>query len=379
MTSAHPPFDVRIFHKECRSLARAGYRVTLIAPTDRDRQCGDIFVRAFPKYRSRRQRMVKGTLAMYRAAKQENADIYHFHDPELIPVGLLLRASGRHVVYDAHEDLPKTISYKTYVPAWLRVPLQAVVKVLEEFAVRFLSGVIAATGPIAERFSKIDRRVVVHNYPLLEEFPAHATDSSTEPGHYIAYVGARITRGRGAVEMVQAIGLVRPELEVQLKLAGAFDPADLPKRLSELPGWNRTDCLGLLGRTEVARMLRRARAGLVLLHPEANYLNSQPVKLFEYMGAAIPVLASDFPVWRNVIESAGCGLLVNPLKPASIASAIEYLCTHPEEADEMGRRGRKAVEDRYNWIKEEQKLLEFYSGLAGSEPDVVSVHLEARA
>ena len=179
--------------------------------------------------------------------------------------------------------------------------------------------------------------------------------------------------------MVQAIGLVRSELGMQLKLAGAFDPPDLPKTLSQLPGWERTEALGVLGRTEVARLLRRARAGLVLLHPEPNYLNSQPVKLFEYMGAAIPVIASDFPVWRNVIESAECGLLVNPLDPASISAAIEYLCTHPEEAAEMGRRGRAAVEDRFNWGKEERRLLDFYSDIAGLQRDAVSEHIEARA
>ena len=179
--------------------------------------------------------------------------------------------------------------------------------------------------------------------------------------------------------MVQAIGLVRPELSIHLKLAGAFDPAELPQELSRLPGWKQTDALGVLGRTDVARLLRGARAGLVLLHPEPNYLNSQPVKLFEYMGAAIPVVASDFPVWRNVIESAGCGVLVNPLEPASIAAAIEYLCTHPNEAAQMGRRGRAAMEERYNWAREEQRLLDFYSGLAGPERNVVPEHIEARA
>jgi len=381
MTSVHPPFDVRIFHKQCQSLARAGYRVTLIAPIERDQQCGDVFLRAFPRYANRFDRVLKGTLAMYRSARRENADIYHFHDPELIPVGLLLRAGGKGVIYDIHEDLPKTISYKSYIPAWLRIPLQMSVRVVEEFAARFFSGVIAATGPIVERFSKVERRAVVHNYPMLEEFPANSTDTAPEPEpkNYVAYVGARITGGRGAIEMVQAMGLVRPDLGLQLRLAGAFDPSNLPQALSQLPGWRQTKALGVLGRTEIAQLLRRARAGLVLLHPEPNYLNSQPVKLFEYMGAAIPVIASDFPVWRNVIESAGCGLLVNPLDPTSIATAIDYLCTHPKEAAEMGRRGRAAVEGRYNWAGEEQRLLDFYGELAGLEQDLVSEHQEARA
>jgi glycosyltransferase involved in cell wall biosynthesis len=316
---------------------------------------------------------------MYRAAKEEDADVYHFHDPELIPVGLLLRANGRQVIYDVHEDLPKTILYKSYVPNWLKWPLQATVKLFEEGSARLMSGIIAATKPIAARFSKMGNVTVVHNYPLPEEFATAENKSETDRGNYVAYVGARIASGRGALEMVQAIGLLPPSMNTQLKLAGAFDPPELPESLSAVPGWERTVHLGVLGRTEVAQMLQHARAGLVLLHPEPNYLNAQPVKLFEYMGAAIPVIASDFPVWRNIIESAECGLLVDPLEPAAIAGAIEYLWNHPAEAAEMGRRGQAAVRARYNWSSEEQHLLRFYGGLAGSQPTVVSAGLGARA
>jgi glycosyltransferase involved in cell wall biosynthesis len=379
LTSVHPALDVRIFHKECRSLSRAGYPVTLIAPIDQSPNIEGIQLRCFPKYSGRVKRFFKGLPTMYRAAKEEDADVYHFHDPELIPVGLLLRANGKQVIYDVHEDLPKTISYKSYIPKWLKWPLQATLKLFEEWAARFMSGVIAATKPIAARFSKARSVTVVHNYPLLEEFEAVDVNPETDRSKYVAYVGARITRGRGAVEMVQAMGLLPSSLNVQLKLAGAFDPPGLPESLSALPGWERIAYLGVLGRIELARMLQHARAGLVLLHPEPNYLNAQPVKLFEYMGAGIPVIASDFPVWRNVIESAECGLLVDPLDPAAIANAIDYLWSHPAEAAEMGRRGRAAVKARYNWSIEEQHLLRFYGGIAGPEPAVVSAGVGARA
>lgn len=379
MTSAHPPLDVRIFLKECRSLARAGYRVTLISPAKKDCRVDGVSVRAFPRYATRRQRFISGALEMYRMARRESADVYHFHDPELIPVALLLRATGKTVVYDVHEDLPKTIAYKTYIPRWLRNPLQMVVRIAEEYAAKLMSGLIAATSPIADRFSEVRAKAVVHNYPLLQEFAATIHEPGSNSGNYIAYVGARVTSGRGAAEMVEAMGLLPPEVTVQLKIAGAFDPPQLPERLSEIVGWKRVEVLGVLGRTEVAELLQHARAGLVLLHPEPNYLNAQPVKLFEYMGAGIPVIASDFPVWRNVVETTGCGLLVNPLDSTAIAGAIEYLCTHPEEAAEMGRRGRAAVEARYNWDREEEELLHFYKGLAGARQKAVSTSVEARA
>lgn len=379
MTSAHPPFDVRIFHKQCRSLARAGYRVTLISPAKQDCQVDGVTVRAFPKYGTRLKRFVNGAMAMYQMARREKADVYHFHDPELIPVALLLRASGKIVIYDVHEDLPKTISYKAYIPKWLRNPLQVAVRVIEECASTLMSGVIAATSPIADRFSGVRHKTVVHNYPLLQEFAGRAPEPAGNSENYIAYVGARVTRGRGAAEMVEAMGLLPPTLNIRLKIAGAFEPPQLPETLSEIVGWNRVEVAGVLGRAEVADLLHHASAGLVLLHPEPNYLNAQPVKLFEYMGAGIPVIASDFPVWRNVVETTGCGILVDPMDSTAIASAIEYLCTHPEEAQEMGRCGRAAVEARYNWDREEEELLQFYAGIAGSKRDTVSSHVEARA
>ncbi len=377
LTSVHPALDVRIFHKECRSLARAGYSVTLISPIDNNREIDGITVRAFPKYSSRTQRLIRGVAEMYRAAKREKADIYHFHDPELIPVGLILRCQGKQVVYDIHEDLPKTICYKDYIPRWLKLPLQIVLGMVEEWASCLMSGVIAATKPIAERFTKTRNVAVVHNYPLLEEF-ANVKTMDRESNDYIAYVGARITPGRGAFEMVEAMALLPPSDGIQLRLAGSIDPS-LCERLSKLRGWNRIVHLGVLSRGEVVGMLQKARAGIVLLHPEPNYLNAQPVKLFEYMLAGIPVVASDFPVWRNIIEECGCGLLVNPLDPSAIARAIEYICNHPSEAAEMGRRGQAAVNSRYNWTIEERSLLKFYEKLAGPAPAVISAQIGARA
>jgi glycosyltransferase involved in cell wall biosynthesis len=125
--------------------------------------------------------------------------------------------------------------------------------------------------------------------------------------------------------------------------------------------------VGQLGRADVASELQKAYAGLVILHPEPNYVTSQPVKLFEYMCAGIPVIASDFPVCREIIAGARCGILVNPLDPTEIAEAMEFLLTHPEEAQEMGRRGFQAILERYNWANEEKALLQFYTDLFRSD------------
>lgn len=359
LTSAHPAFDVRIFHKECKSLARAGYEVTLVAPHQESQIVDGVALRAITPATGRFERWFKTTRAVYWAAVATGADVYHFHDPELVPVGLLLWARGKKVIYDIHEDLPLTVSYKPYVPKWLQRPVARILSILESFAARQFSGLIAATPEIAARFSGHSNVCIVQNYPLREEFPEVTGTSASS--NYVTYVGLRITKARGAEEMVRAAELLADSRPIQLKLAGTIEPPALLQQLKATRGWQFTEYLGCLGRAGVSDLIRNAIGGLVVLHPEPNYVNSHPVKLFEYMCAGIPVIASDFPVFRSIVEGAKCGLLVDPLSPREIADAIEFLCTHPDEARAMGARGRLAVGSRFNWQHEEQSLLGMYN------------------
>jgi glycosyltransferase involved in cell wall biosynthesis len=364
LTSAHPAFDVRIFHKECKSLARAGYEVTLIATAKENGNHDGIALKTLPVWKNRRDRFTRGAHAVYKSALEVDAEIYHFHDPELIPVALLLRLHGKKVIYDIHEDLPRTISYKPYIPKSMGGIVSRTVESIEEWAAGRFSALVAATPAIGKRFRSVNENVtVLNNFPRMEEIESSIGPSHRNREASLLYVGMRITKARGAEEMVRAIGLLPENLQARLKLVGNWDSPDLPAVLSTIPGWDRVDFVGPLGRTEVAGELQKAYAGLVILHPEPNYVASQPVKLFEYMCAGIPVIVSDFPVCREIVAQARCGILVNPLDPAEIASAMEFLLTHPEEAEEMGRRGFQAILERYNWANEEKTLLQVYSEL----------------
>jgi glycosyltransferase involved in cell wall biosynthesis len=179
---------------------------------------------------------------------------------------------------------------------------------------------------------------------------------------YVVYVGG-ISRPRGIEEMVRAVGLLPEELKVRLVLAGSFSPIALEKELLQRPEWERVEFLGWQTREKVATILANSRIGLVVFHPVPNHINAQPNKLFEYMSSKIPVIASDFPLWRKIVEKTGCGLLVDPLKPEEIAQAIQWLLENPDEAQAMGERGREAVQSQYNWSIEEKKLLQMYKEL----------------
>lgn len=379
MTSVHPPFDVRIFHKECKSLARAGYHVTLIASCDEACEIDGIRLKPLPQWKGRWDRMTRGQILVYRSAREADADIYHFHDPELIPVGLLLTFLGKKVIYDIHEDLPRTFSYKSYLPRFLRSLVSRCVEVIENWAGARFSALFVANPAIADRFRKRNANLsVVKNFPKVEEIEPVSRGGLSQREQSLIYVGMRITRSRGIEEVIRAMGLLPSSLDARLKLIGSWDPPDLPLSLCKLPGWDRVDFIGPLGRRAVAEQLKKARVGLAILHPEPNYVTAQPVKLFEYMCAGMPVITSDFPVCREIVAKDGCGFLVNPADTQEISRAMEFLLTHPEEAEAMGKRGLQAVRQKYTWAEEEKVLLRTYGDLCPLDPKGFETLVDAR-
>lgn len=359
LTTVHPAFDTRVFHKEAKTLARAGYEVTLIAQHDKDEVVDGVKIIALPKPRNRFTRIFGLTWRAFILALRQRAAVYHFHDPELLPIGLLLKLFTRaKVIYDVHEDVPEQILTKHWLPAPLRKPLAVPFNIVEKLSARAMDAVVVATEGIAQKFQGLNP-VVVHNYPDLEMLPASRTAPRKGDEKVLVYVGG-ISRLRGALEMVRALEYLNHIGNLQLNLIGKFEPPSLEKELQELPCSKRVRFLGWLSWEEAWAHAEAADIGLVLFLPAPNHERSLPNKLFEYMAAGLPVVASNFPLWREIVEGNQCGLCVDPLDPKAIAQAIEYLITHPEEARKMGERGRRAVEEKYNWEREAQKLLALY-------------------
>jgi len=363
LTSVHPPFDTRIFHKEAKTLHQAGYRVVLIVPDVCDIQVIDgVHIKTIKPSDNRFLRFTCTMWQIYKAARREAAELYHFHDPELLLVGWLLGLQGKKVIYDVHEDVPKDILAKHWVPKWMRKWIAKLVGSLELLVVHCLAGVVAATPAIARRFPA-SKTVVVQNFPIPDE-PSWKNEISVykNRSNKMVYVGA-LTPNRGAYQMIEAVSRTPPDFQAQLVLAARFAPAGLLDELRLLDAWKTVSFLGWLSREQVRKVLRKAKVGLVIFHPDPNHIEAQPNKLFEYMSAGLPVIASDFPLWREIVGNEECGLLVDPLDTQAIAEAIQWLLEHTEDAEEMGKRGRRAVETRYNWELEAHKLLKFYEGL----------------
>lgn len=360
LSSVHPRDDIRIFHKQCRSLAAHGYDVTLIVADELGDECKDgVKIVDVGRLPGRLNRMFKITGRVFDKAVALDADLYHLHEPELIPVGLKLKGLGKKVIFDSHEDVPKQILSKQYLGPVSQRLLSGAFTMYERYACCRLDGIVTATPFIRDKFLGINPRTLdVNNFPLIGELDAAVP--WVEKREEVCYVGG-IAAIRGIREVVRACGIL--QTNARLNLAGAFSEPAVEAEVKAYSGWARVNDHGFVDRAGVRNLLGRSLAGLVTFLPLPNHVDAQPNKMFEYMSSGVPVIASDFPLWREIIGGNDCGLCVDPLDPEAIAGAIDRLVKNPDLARRMGENGRAAVLKKYNWSIEEGKLMDFYASI----------------
>ncbi|MFB9274564.1 glycosyltransferase family 4 protein [Cohnella cellulosilytica] len=355
MTSVHRYDDPRIFRKECKSLSDMGYEVHLIAPGDFDQKINGVFLHKIKiNSGNRLKRMTVTVREVYKEALEINADLYHFHDPELITVGLMLRLKGKIVIYDVHEDVPRQILSKHWIPKSLRLIISFFFEKIENFSAKRFSAIVTATHFINRRFEKLNANSVnVNNYPILNELTN--SHSIEEKENTVAYIGM-ITKIRGIKHMVEAIG----RTNYRLVVGGKFQSVKEEEEILSMNEIKSVDLLGFLSREQVAYTLSKTRAGIIVSHPTLNYIDALPTKMFEYMACGLPVISSDFPILKEIVEGNECGICVNPLDTEEIREAINFIMNNLDESEIMGKNGKKAIENKYNWLIESEKLDQLY-------------------
>ncbi|MEI8201741.1 MAG: glycosyltransferase family 4 protein [Bacteroidota bacterium] len=356
ISSVHPRTDIRIFLKECVSLAEAGNEVFLLVADGKGNAKinGVNIVDAGKLPSNRLSRMMNATKLIRKPAMELNCEVYHFHDPELIPLGLYLKKQAKKVVYDVHEDVPRQMLTKPYLNAFLRRLVANVFEKYENHQVKKFDAIVTSTPHIRNRFWNFNYQTVnVNNYPILSEF--NIDPIAKRIPNQICYIG-NISKERGILQLLEAL----EHTSATLVLAGTFETIELEKMAKEHAAWGQVRYVGQVDRAEIAHILSTSSVGMVTLLPALNYIDSLPIKMFEYMAGGVAIIASDFRIWKTIIEKEKCGICVNPMEVQGITQAIQHLISNPEIAKEMGNKGKYASQSKYNWTREKDKLTQLY-------------------
>jgi glycosyltransferase involved in cell wall biosynthesis len=363
LTSFHDARDVRIFHKEALTLCKE-HEVTVIAPGDIAglESEGGIAIKIYRRERSKLLHW-RNVLQLLRRAREERYDAYHAHEPGSLLVGVLMKKMrGGTLIYDSHEHYPAIIAENSSIPIPFRRLAFMAMQAIERLMVSSADAVITVSAPLARRFADRGNRVVlIYNVPFPEAYDQSATREKK-----VIHIG-NVSRKRGLTEFIRALNIVRrshPDVIFQV-LGKIYDDEGYARRLARyvkrkgLEGNFRLD--EWVSPAEVPAQISSSAVGVILFMPDSlNNRLGAPNKLFEYMAAGIPVVASDLPGLRAVVSGEGCGVLVDPRDPHAIARAIDGLLRDPEACKAMGERGRRAVLERYNWHNMEPRLLECY-------------------
>lgn len=295
---------------------------------------------------------------VYRKALEVDADIYHFHDPELLPFGRKLKRLGKKVIFDSHENYGDQIELKPYLPAAVRKSVASMYRDYEKRIVKTLDCVILPCAFEGKNpFQGYSRRVAfINNFVQLDRFPDVPASCDAKHPRQLVYVGG-LTEARGITCDV----LASAKAESKLVLAGNISEAYW-SQLKEMPAFSTVEYRGKLNREQVVELLAESQIGLFTLLNRGQYwkLDNFGVKVFEYMAMGLPIIFAASPYNKRMVEQYHFGICVDPENIEEFAGAIRYLLDHPEEAQKMGQNGRRAVEETFNWGVEEKKLLALY-------------------
>lgn len=356
-TSVHKWNDIRIFKKEATSLAK-NFEVELHAPADFEFKVkNNVKLYGLPVWEKRIDRKHIRKI-LWSRIKQSKADIFHFHDPELVFHGLFVKLFKRKkVIFDIHENVARQILNKTYIPTRiLRKIISILYSCIQKISCSFFDVNIVAGDDILKDYSK---REVVNNYPIVKTIkPAKSKDFL-----YLAYLGG-ITRIRGVVESLQAIRMVNKKRNVKMKLIliGPFEDDNFKNEmLTEYE--EELEYLGILDQVSAFDKIKKCFAGFALYQPVPNHYNLRSNKVFEYLALKIPVIYPNYKDWIKKLGDGKVGYAVSPQKISEISSKIELLLNYKDNYRRILNNTRNLVDSNFSWDSEEKKLLQIYRKL----------------
>ncbi|MGH9895203.1 MAG: glycosyltransferase, partial [bacterium] len=302
-----------------------------------------------------------------RAALAERAEIYHFHDLELITLGLALKvlSPGSAVVYDVHEDYPAMMMEKHWLPREVRPLVASAARVAQLAASLCLDGIVTADPGVEADFRAVagKRKIVYYNFPVLSVFEPRRAEPSVAKADLV-YIGGMSERAGTFVLLDALIELAAHGIRPSVRLAGYTDGdvgwQALQKAIQDRGLDAEVELRGRMPHSEVPAWIRSGRVGLVTLQPIEKFMKNIPSKMFEYWACGLPVIGSDLPPIARFLADGSNGVLFSPSSPRDLARAIRFLLERPEEAAAMGRSGQQLVYEKWNSDQQVDQLVHFY-------------------
>lgn len=348
--------DIRIYEKECKSLRKKGYEVIHIASNKIVDLPENIELEVPVKIIKLKKTGRYKVVSEYLKDVQKEIDIIkpeicHLHDWQLLPLIPKLRKKYK-VIFDSHEDFPAYLSTDMFKLIPQRVKVKGF-SIIESFFVKKATWVVTANRYIELQLKKMHKNVVaIKNYPIV--FENVEENFSKKKFCYIGGIGDNL----GGEVIAKGIR----DLDAKISLVGKTNNDYLAKM--NLLSKNKVEDLGFRSKKEVRKVVKESKAGLVVYLPHPNCIHALPNKMFEYLEASVPIICSDFPDWKEMLEKWNCCIFVNPYNEDEVKAAMQFFLNHPHEAKRMGENGRKAIEDEFNWNKEEEKLFSLYQKVA---------------
>jgi len=361
----HQRIDIRIFSKQCVSLQQSGIGNVAFLIADGNGDDVVLGVRIIDVGKpigGRASRAFNGSVRMWKKFRSIKSDIVHLHDPELLPLGLLLKLKGKIVIYDMHENLPKEILTKPYLNKYIKKPLSFLLKEFQSILFRFMP-VVFAENSYPKDFKWVKKSAIVLNFPLVDEMKKRVPVKKREQ-FTVGYLGG-ISVERGALMQLNVVEELRSEgLDIATLFIGPVAEDVLRSEIYERAtskGWAI-----FTGRVKPEigwAKIAECHLGFAILEPSPNFIESYPTKLFEYMILGLPCVVSDFPLYRRIVDESECGLLLDPLDKDKIKASVRWIMNNPQRALEMGIKGNACATEKYSWNSEYQKLEKLYMEL----------------